>query len=313
MRPHVILYVDDQRTSAEFYARVLGLAPTLDVPGMTEFALGDGCVLGIMPADGIARLLGAGLPEPARGTSRAKAELYLVVDDARAHHARAVAHGARELAPLAARDWGHEVAYSLDRDGHVLAFAQLPQAARDDTAGGSGPGEVPRDVVAGRLRLRGPELDDVDGCESVLRSLPAWFGLEQPLLAYAQETARLPTFAFVDSGRVVAFLSLREHFARAWEVHCIAVHAEWRGARLGTALLRHAEDWLVARGVELLQVKTLAATRDDPHYAETRAFYERRGFTSLEVFPEPWSSSNPCLQMVKALGRSAPTHPGEWE
>ena len=29
------------------------------------------------------------------------------------------------IRPLAARDWGHTAAYSLDADGHVLAFASL--------------------------------------------------------------------------------------------------------------------------------------------------------------------------------------------
>ena len=31
-----------------------------------------------------------------------------------------------ELDPLRARDWGHLAAYSLDPDGHVLAFAAAP-------------------------------------------------------------------------------------------------------------------------------------------------------------------------------------------
>jgi catechol 2,3-dioxygenase-like lactoylglutathione lyase family enzyme len=39
---HFILYVADQAASAAFYTRVLGASPTLDVPGMTEFALGAG-------------------------------------------------------------------------------------------------------------------------------------------------------------------------------------------------------------------------------------------------------------------------------
>ncbi|MCB9898856.1 MAG: glyoxalase [Planctomycetes bacterium] len=124
MHAHMILYVDDQRASAVFYEGVLERAPTLDVPGMTEFTLRDGCVLGLMPADGIVRLLGSALPAPTRGAAAAKAELYLVVDDARAFHERALRHGAYELDPLHPRDWGHDVAYSLDRDGHVLAFAQ---------------------------------------------------------------------------------------------------------------------------------------------------------------------------------------------
>ena len=65
MRAHFILYVADQRRSAEFYRAVLGEAPTLDVPGMTEFLLAEGARLGLMPEDGIARLLGSGIGHPA--------------------------------------------------------------------------------------------------------------------------------------------------------------------------------------------------------------------------------------------------------
>jgi catechol 2,3-dioxygenase-like lactoylglutathione lyase family enzyme len=124
MRCHFILYVADQAASVAFYRATLNLAPTLDVPGMTEFRLADGAVLGLMPAAGIRRLLGPAFPDPAAAAGVPLAERYLVVPDAAAYHARAVAHGARELSPPADRDWGHRVAYSLDPDGHVLAFAQ---------------------------------------------------------------------------------------------------------------------------------------------------------------------------------------------
>jgi catechol 2,3-dioxygenase-like lactoylglutathione lyase family enzyme len=123
VRAHFILYVRDQAASAAFYRAVLAQGPALDVPGMTEFHLG-GAVLGVMPEAGIKRLLGDALPDPAGARGAPRAELYLVVDDPGAYHARALALGARELSALAPRDWGHEVAYSLDPDGHVLAFAR---------------------------------------------------------------------------------------------------------------------------------------------------------------------------------------------
>ena len=133
VKSHFILYVTDQAASTTFYSRVLGRPPSLDVPGMTEFELGAGAILGLMPAAGIARLLGDRLPAVA-GPDTTKGELYLVVDDAAAFHARAMEAGARELSPLRRRDWGEDVAYSLDPDGHVLAFAQaLPHSAGNST------------------------------------------------------------------------------------------------------------------------------------------------------------------------------------
>ena len=124
MRAHFILYVADQKRSRDFYAAVLGAEPALDVPGMTEFRLGSDAVLGLMPEAGIRRLLGPALPDPASAGGAPRAEIYLLVQDPKAFHARALAAGASELSPLARRDWGHEAAYSLDPDGSVLAFAR---------------------------------------------------------------------------------------------------------------------------------------------------------------------------------------------
>ncbi len=120
---HFILYVADQGRSARFYAAVFDRRPDLDVPGMTEFRFGEGCVLGLMPEAGIRRLLGAALPDPAAAKGVPRSELYCRVADPAALHGRALANGARELSPLLKRDWGDAAAYSLDLDGHVIAFA----------------------------------------------------------------------------------------------------------------------------------------------------------------------------------------------
>ena len=120
MKAHFILYVPDQERSTNFYTAALGIRPRLHVPGMTEFEVGAGAVLGIMPADSARRLLGG----KEIGGREIRAEVYLIVDDANAFHRRALAAGAEEVSPLAKRDWGHSAAYSITPDGHVLAFAQ---------------------------------------------------------------------------------------------------------------------------------------------------------------------------------------------
>jgi GNAT superfamily N-acetyltransferase len=128
-----------------------------------------------------------------------------------------------------------------------------------------------------------------------------WFGIERALQMYVEDSTKLPTFALEDNGQLIAFLSLREHFPIAFEVHCMAVAASARGRGLGSQLLAHAEAWLAGRGVEYLQVKTVAATSPSPEYAETRKFYEAKGFTPLEIFPELWDPWNPALQLIKRL------------
>ncbi len=131
-RSHFILYVADQELSAGFYSGVLGIEPRLHVPGMTEFGLPGGAVLGLMPEEGVRRLLGDTILDPGLAAGIPRAELYLVVDDPEACLQRAVGSGARELSPLMPRDWGCEVAYAMDPDGHVVAFAR---ESREDSDG----------------------------------------------------------------------------------------------------------------------------------------------------------------------------------
>ncbi len=151
-------------------------------------------------------------------------------------------------------------------------------------------------------RITGPSQQRRGELEAILRALPGWFGIEESLVAYARDTTTLPTFVAEIGGRALGFVSLREHFRGSWEVSCMAVAAGARGRGLGTALLEHAEAWARSRGARFLQVKTLAASDPSPEYAETRAFYERRGFAPLEVFPLHWDAANPCLVMIKVVG-----------
>jgi ribosomal protein S18 acetylase RimI-like enzyme len=151
------------------------------------------------------------------------------------------------------------------------------------------------------MQILGPNLQRAKECEAVLRTLPMWFGIEDALLMFVDDSTKMPTFALEDNQRVIGFLTLKEHFPTAWEIHCIAIAADARGKGLGSRLLAHAEAWLCGRGVEFLQVKTVAATSPSAEYALTRKFYEARGFTSLEIFPLLWHPRNPALQCIKRL------------
>lgn len=123
-KAHLILYVQDQAKSTIFYSRVLDQKPSLNVPGMTEFTLFEDCILGLMPQAGIQKLLGERLPDPSAGAGIPRAELYLLVEQPQDYHQRALDAGGIELSAFAPRNWGHSAAYSLDPDGHVLAFAE---------------------------------------------------------------------------------------------------------------------------------------------------------------------------------------------
>lgn len=133
-------------------------------------------------------------------------------------------------------------------------------------------------------------------CEHVLRDLPEWFGIEEATAAYIRDVAELTTFGVGED----AILSLKLHTPQAAEVYVMGVRRARHGKGLGTALLRAAEDYLRARGVAYLQVKTLGPSDPDAGYARTRAFYEARGFVPLEELLGLWEH-NPCLLLVKRL------------
>lgn len=120
---HTILYVADQKKSTEFYSHILGISPTLEVPGMTEFKLSEKHILGLMPEKGIRKLLGDKLPDPKQANGIPRAELYFRVDEPEIILQRAIQRGVKELSPVQPRDWGDRAGYVLDPDGHVLAFA----------------------------------------------------------------------------------------------------------------------------------------------------------------------------------------------
>ncbi len=118
-----ILYVKNQQKSTEFYTKILGIIPSLNVPGMTEFKLSENCKLGRMPEDGIAKIIAKNAPNPALGNGIPRCELYLKVDTIEVYFSRAIQSGAKIIDAIAPRDWGDTIGYLSDLDGHVIAFA----------------------------------------------------------------------------------------------------------------------------------------------------------------------------------------------
>lgn len=119
-----ILYVNDQQRSTAFYKAALQLEPVLHVPGMTEFLLAENVKLGLMPESGIKKILQEHTPDPASGNGIPRCELYLFVKSPAEYLQRAVSAGAKCIDEAKDRDWGDEVAYCADPDGHVIAFAK---------------------------------------------------------------------------------------------------------------------------------------------------------------------------------------------
>jgi hypothetical protein len=119
-----ILYVASQERSRHFYAEILQRSPVLDVSGMTEFRLSDNTLLGLMPAEGISRIISPPLKNPAMGNGIPRCELYLYVTEPTFHYNLALGCGGISVSEEQSRSWGDTVAYCADPDGHVIAFAR---------------------------------------------------------------------------------------------------------------------------------------------------------------------------------------------
>jgi len=145
-------------------------------------------------------------------------------------------------------------------------------------------------------------------CELILRALPDWFGVEAALLDYVRAVNDLPTVVARVEGRPAGFFTVKQHFPQAAEAYVLGVLPAYHRMGIGRAMFERAEEYLRALGVVYLQVKTLGPSHPDPGYAATRAFYERMGFCPLEEFRQLWDESNPCLVMVKWLGRRTSLH-----
>lgn len=118
-----ILYVSNQEKSRDFYQILLQQKPSLNVSGMTEFTLNDFVKIGLMPNDGIAKVITPKLPHPTSGIGIPRCELYLQVDNIETIFEEAKQAGATEISPITLRDWGDYVGYISDFDGHVIALA----------------------------------------------------------------------------------------------------------------------------------------------------------------------------------------------
>lgn len=153
------------------------------------------------------------------------------------------------------------------------------------------------------VEITQPQLGLSCACEPILRALPEWFGIEQSLVQYVRDIATMPTFLARIDGQVVGFLSVNKHFEASAELHVLGVLRPWHRRGIGAAMVRAAQDWLREQGVEFLQVKTLGPSRPCEHYDATRRFYERVGFRPLEEFKTLWNERNPCLVMVKWIGK----------
>jgi ribosomal protein S18 acetylase RimI-like enzyme len=138
-------------------------------------------------------------------------------------------------------------------------------------------------------------------CESVLRTLPEWFGRENSLQEYVREIDELDTYTAWHNKELVGFFAINHHFKHSVEIHVLGIKTGFHRQGIGRHLYQKLETELKERGVCFIQVKTLSPKAKDKNYDKTLSYYLKMGFTPLEDFPELWGSDTPCLQLIKSI------------
>jgi lactoylglutathione lyase len=118
-----VLAFDDLPRAVAFYRAALGWAVAVEAPVYVELAHPGGMRLGLYQREAFGRNTGQA-PVAVPPGALATAELYFQAADLEAAMAGMEAAGARCLSAAAMRDWGDEVAYFADPEGHVLALAR---------------------------------------------------------------------------------------------------------------------------------------------------------------------------------------------
>ncbi|MEM7725619.1 MAG: GNAT family N-acetyltransferase [Cyanobacteria bacterium P01_A01_bin.45] len=137
-------------------------------------------------------------------------------------------------------------------------------------------------------------------CESILRSLPEWFGIEEAITHYVESIKKLPTLIAVKQMQTVGFLTLKQYNQFSAKIYVMGVVPQMHRQGVGRGLVRASESCL-KNGTEYLQVKTIGSSHTSKYYLSTRSFYHNLGFRPIEEFTQIWGEENPCLLMVKAL------------
>ncbi|QLB51597.1 GNAT family N-acetyltransferase [Streptococcus sanguinis] len=133
----------------------------------------------------------------------------------------------------------------------------------------------------------------------VLRDLPEWFGIPESTQAYIEGAADLQVWAAYQESDLTGFISLSYSSEDCAEIDCLAVKKCYHRAGIGSHLLGALES-TARQKASYLQVKTVAPGHYST-YDKTNAFYQAQGFKKLEIFPELWDKSNPCLIWIKRL------------
>lgn len=136
---------------------------------------------------------------------------------------------------------------------------------------------------------------------SILKSLPDWFGIPEAIEEYGVDSGGKPFFCAFDGEVPIGFLYLKETGRYTVELAVMGVLREYHRQGIGRKLFEEAREKARQMGYSFMQVKTVQMGRYDV-YDATNRFYLSLGFKELEVFPNLWDEWNPCQIYIMSIG-----------
>ena len=137
--------------------------------------------------------------------------------------------------------------------------------------------------------------------DKVLRELPDWFGQEDAIVKYCEESVNLPMVVLTLDEKPIGFCSLKVNYGINCDLYVLGILPDYHHKGLGQQMVTFIERYCRENEIPYMSVKTLSERNPDEFYARTRKFYEKCGFAAFEEFPELWGEENPCLLMIKPV------------
>ena len=106
---------------------------------------------------------------------------------------------------------------------------------------------------------------------------------------------RSKTWVALSRDQIIGFVILNQEPQMVGHIVTIDVVQSARGAGVGRALMKMAEDWARRRGLHLIYLETAEGNR------LAQRFYLSRGYAKVEEIPEYYSSGETAWVMVKYL------------
>lgn len=138
-------------------------------------------------------------------------------------------------------------------------------------------------------------------CNSILRELSEWFGIESAIKEYSNNVKNLFFIVARENDKDIGFIAIKKHFDKSAEIYVMGILKEYHRRGIGMNLIELAKERLRNLGIKYLTVKTLSETVQYEPYNRTRLFYINQGFEPLEEFKTLWDEENPCLFLVASI------------